>query len=64
VAGGFGALVTGLRGQPSRAAAVGSGAALAAGSLATRFAAFEAGRASAAAPEHVVAPQRARFAAH
>jgi formate-dependent nitrite reductase membrane component NrfD len=67
VTGGLGALLTGLRGQrragqPGRAAAVASGAALAAGSLATRFAAFEAGRASASAPEHVVAPQRARLA--
>jgi polysulfide reductase-like protein len=55
--GGLGALL------PHRAAAVASGTALAAGSLATRFAAFEAGRASAAAPEQVVAPQRARLAA-
>jgi hypothetical protein len=55
--GGLGALL------PHRAAAVVSGTALAAGSLATRFAAFEAGRASAAAPEQVVAPQRARLAA-
>jgi Polysulphide reductase, NrfD len=57
VAGGLGALL------PHRAAAVASGTALAAGSLATRFAAFEAGRASAATPEQVVAPQQARLAA-
>ncbi|TQM10240.1 NrfD/PsrC family molybdoenzyme membrane anchor subunit [Pseudonocardia kunmingensis] len=62
-AGGLGALLAGLRGRPGRVAAVASGAALAAGSLATRFAAFEAGTASAADPEHVVAPQRARLAA-
>jgi formate-dependent nitrite reductase membrane component NrfD len=60
--GGLGALLAGLRGRPGRAAAVASGAALAAGSLATRFAAFEAGRASAADPEHVIAPQRAHLA--
>jgi hypothetical protein len=39
-----------------------SGVALAAGSLATRFAVFEAGIASASDPQHVVAPQRARLA--
>ncbi|MGC1734326.1 MAG: hypothetical protein WA731_17005, partial [Pseudonocardiaceae bacterium] len=43
-------------------AAVASGAALVAGSLATRFAVFEAGLASASDPRHVVAPQRARLA--
>jgi len=62
VAGGLGALLAGLRGPSGRVAAVASGAALAAGSLATRFAAFEAGLASAADPQHVVAPQRARLA--
>ncbi|MBV8541581.1 MAG: polysulfide reductase NrfD [Pseudonocardiales bacterium] len=56
--GGLGALLAGR----SRVAAVMSGAALAAGSLATRFAVFEAGLASAADPRHVVAPQRARLA--
>ena len=61
-AGGLGALLAGLHGRPGRVAAVVSGAALAAGSLATRFAAFEAGLASAADPEHVVAPQRAELA--
>jgi hypothetical protein len=62
-AGGLGALLAGLRGRPGRVAAVASGAALAAGSLATRFAAFEAGMASAVDPAHVVGPQRARLAA-
>ncbi len=58
VLGGLGALV----GRRSRAGAVASGLALAAGSLATRFAVFEAGRASAKDPEHVIAPQRERLA--
>jgi Polysulphide reductase, NrfD len=62
-AGGLGALLAALGGRRGRVAAVASGAALAAGSLATRFAVFEAGMASAANPEHVVAPQRARLAA-
>lgn len=44
-----------------RALAVGSGLALAAGSLATRFSVFEAGLASAVDPAHVVAPQRERL---
>jgi hypothetical protein len=61
--GGLGALLAGLRGRPGRIAAVASGVALAAGSLATRFAAFEAGMASAVDPQHVIAPQRARLAA-
>jgi hypothetical protein len=56
--GGAGALV----GRGSRSGAIAAGLALAAGSLATRFAVFEAGRASAADPQHVVAPQRARLA--
>ncbi|HEY3895520.1 MAG TPA: NrfD/PsrC family molybdoenzyme membrane anchor subunit [Pseudonocardiaceae bacterium] len=56
--GGLGALLAGR----SRVAAIASGAALAAGSLATRFAVFEAGRASASDPQQVVAPQRARLA--
>jgi formate-dependent nitrite reductase membrane component NrfD len=56
--GALGALV----GRRSRAGAVASGLMLAAGSLATRFAVFEAGRASAQDPEHVIAPQRERLA--
>ncbi|MFZ0118865.1 MAG: NrfD/PsrC family molybdoenzyme membrane anchor subunit [Pseudonocardiaceae bacterium] len=56
--GGLGALLA----RRSRVAAVASGAALVAGSLATRFAVFEAGLASASDPRHVVAPQRARLA--
>jgi formate-dependent nitrite reductase membrane component NrfD len=59
--GGVVALLAGRGGRAGRAAAVASGAALAAGSLATRLAAFEAGLASAIDPEHVVAPQRARL---
>jgi hypothetical protein len=59
VAGGLGALL----GRRSRAASVASGLALLAGSLATRFAVFEAGMASAVDPKHVVAPQRARLKA-
>ena len=62
-AGALGALLAALGGRHGRVAAVTSGAALAAGSLATRFAVFEAGMASAANPEHVIAPQRARLAA-
>jgi hypothetical protein len=57
-AGGIGALLL----RRSRVGAVTSGLALAAGSLATRFAVFEAGIASAADPQHVVAPQRERRA--
>lgn len=57
-AGGIGALV----GRRSRAGSVAAGAALAAGSLATRFAVFEAGMQSADNPQHVVAPQRERLA--
>ncbi|WP_219414773.1 NrfD/PsrC family molybdoenzyme membrane anchor subunit [Pseudonocardia nigra] len=56
--GGAGALLA----RRSRAGAIASGLALAAGSLATRFAVFEAGRQSAAEPQHTVAPQRARLA--
>jgi formate-dependent nitrite reductase membrane component NrfD len=56
--GGVGALV----GRRSRAGSVAAGVALAAGSLATRFAVFEAGLASAADPQHVIAPQRERLA--
>lgn len=48
-------------GVRSRGAAVAGGAALAAGSLATRFAVFEAGLASSQDPAHVVGPQRARL---
>jgi hypothetical protein len=61
-AGGLGALLAGTAGRRGRVAAVASGAALAAGSLATRFAAFDAGMASAVDPQHVIAPQRARMA--
>ncbi|MGQ0577220.1 MAG: NrfD/PsrC family molybdoenzyme membrane anchor subunit [Pseudonocardia sp.] len=55
-------LRVGDRRRGSRLLAVASGLALAAGSLATRFAVFEAGRASAADPAHVVGPQRERLA--
>jgi formate-dependent nitrite reductase membrane component NrfD len=58
VIGGLGALLA----PRNRAAAVVSGSAIAAGSLATRFAVFEAGMASASDPRHVVAPQRTRLA--
>jgi formate-dependent nitrite reductase membrane component NrfD len=58
VLGGLGALFA----PRSRVAAVVAGAATAAGSLATRLAVFEAGTASAADPQHVVAPQRTGFA--
>jgi formate-dependent nitrite reductase membrane component NrfD len=61
-AGGLGALLAGPAARRGRIAVVASGAALAAGSLATRFGAFEAGMASAADPQHVVVPQRARLA--
>lgn len=44
----------------SRLAAVGSGAALLAGSLASRFGRFEAGQASARDPKYTVVPQRQR----
>ncbi|MCW3008484.1 MAG: polysulfide reductase nrfd, partial [Solirubrobacterales bacterium] len=46
-----------------RAGAALSGAALLAGSAATRFGIFEAGRASARDPRHTVIPQRARLEA-
>jgi formate-dependent nitrite reductase membrane component NrfD len=59
VAGVAGALV----GRRSRAVSVVSGLALLAGSLATRFGVFEAGKASAADPRDVIVPQRARRAA-
>jgi formate-dependent nitrite reductase membrane component NrfD len=62
VAGGLGALLATLRGRRGRVAAVASGAALAAGSLATRSAVFHAGIASALDPDHVTLPQRARLA--
>ena len=62
-AGGLGVLLAGPSGPRGRIAVVASGAALAAGSLATRFGAFEAGMASAVDPQHVVVPQRARLAA-
>ncbi len=59
VAGGVGAAL----GRRNRAACAASGLALLAGSLATRFAVFEAGMASAADPQHVIAPQRERLKA-
>jgi formate-dependent nitrite reductase membrane component NrfD len=63
-AGWAGSLLAALGGRGGRAAAVASGTALAAGSLATRFAVFEAGMASAADPQHVIAPQRTRLIEH
>jgi hypothetical protein len=52
-----------LAGRRHRGIAAASGLALLAGSLATRFGVFHAGRASAADPRDVIAPQRARLAA-
>jgi hypothetical protein len=52
-----------LLARRSRAAAVVSGALLAAGSALTRFGVFEAGIASAKDPKYVVVPQRERMAA-
>lgn len=52
-----------LTGRRNRAVSAASGLALLAGSAATRFGVFEAGRASAADPRDVVEPQRARLAA-
>lgn len=52
-----------LLGRRSRVVSAASGVALLAGSAATRFGVFEAGRASAADPRDVVEPQRARLAA-
>jgi len=49
-----------LLGRRHRPVAVAAGAALLAGSAATRFGVFEAGRASAADPRDVIVPQRAR----
>jgi hypothetical protein len=57
-AGALGAALT----RRSRPGALLSGLALAAGSLATRFAVFDAGMASAADPAQVVGPQRQRLA--
>lgn len=54
--------VLALAGARSRAAAVAGGVALATGSLALRFAVFEAGLASSQDPQHVIAPQKARLA--
>jgi len=59
VAGALGALVGGR----SRVLSAVSGAALLAGSLATRFGVYEAGVASAKDPKYVVVPQRERLAA-
>ncbi|HEX8761157.1 MAG TPA: hypothetical protein VF734_14550 [Pseudonocardiaceae bacterium] len=50
-------------GRRSRVCSAASGLVLLAGSLATRFAVFEAGMASAVDPQHVVAPQRERLKA-
>ncbi|MGI8680391.1 MAG: NrfD/PsrC family molybdoenzyme membrane anchor subunit [Jatrophihabitans sp.] len=51
-----------LAARRSRIAAVAGGAALLAGSAATRFAIFEAGQASARDPKYTVVPQRERLA--
>ncbi len=59
IVGGVGAVL----GRRSRVCSAASGLALLAGSLATRFAVFEAGMASAVDPQHVVAPQRERLRA-
>jgi hypothetical protein len=56
-----GALVAGTVGRRSAWASRLAGVALLAGSAATRFGVFEAGVASAADPEQVVVPQRARL---
>ena len=56
-AGGIGSLFAGR----SRAVAAASGAALMAGSLASRFGFYEAGRASALDPKYTVVPQRERL---
>ena len=53
--------VGGLAGRRHRGVAAASGLALLAGSLATRFGVFMAGKASAADPRDTVAPQRARL---
>jgi len=58
VAGGLGAATLA---RSSRTAAVVSGAALAAGSVCTRFGIFEAGQASARDPRYTVVPQRERL---
>jgi formate-dependent nitrite reductase membrane component NrfD len=55
-----GGLVLAARGESSRAAAVLGGALLSAGALATRWAVFRAGFASAADPRYVIGSQRAR----
>lgn len=55
-------IVGALAGRRHRAVSAVSGLALLAGSLATRFGVFEAGRASAADPRDVIVPQRARLA--
>lgn len=56
-------LVGALAGRRNRTVSAVSGLALLAGSLATRFGVFEAGKASAADPRDVIVPQRARLAA-
>lgn len=55
-------IASALVGRRNRAVSVVSGLALLAGSLATRFGVFEAGKASAADPRDVIIPQRARLA--
>jgi len=60
---GAGAVGAALFGGRSRWAAALSGAALVAGSAATRFGVFEAGQESAKDPKYVVVPQRARVEA-
>lgn len=56
-------ILGGLLGHRVRGMSAAAGAALLAGSVATRFGVFEAGRASAADPRDVIVPQRARLAA-
>ncbi|MFG2006322.1 NrfD/PsrC family molybdoenzyme membrane anchor subunit [Spirillospora sp. NPDC048911] len=60
VGAGAGLLAGGRAGRRGRAAAAIAGAALLAGSAATRFAVFEAGRASAADPKYVIISQRSQ----
>ncbi len=58
-----GAALLAHSGARNRAAAVGAGALMCAGAMATRWSVFAAGRQSAADPRYVVEPQRARLAA-
>jgi hypothetical protein len=57
-----GAALLAARGSRSRIAAMAAGAVLAAGALATRWAVFKAGPASAGDPKYTVGPQRERIA--